>query len=182
MKFLVIKPRGTDKLGDESKRIVEYDASKLPSYEAFVQQQVGKHVVSRIVGDYVFWIADPNRVVVSDIEEFEVPSNDAMTSNLMLNEKDLAKGNVVVTGNARLNTDLYSGLEDQDIAYILNAFTLSGVLLVADANNVQVAVDQLTDSILSPNGLLLGNTVDIVPDIPIIDDSIPEYLNDEIVE
>lgn len=186
MDYIVIKPRGSIKLGDGQKEIEIHRVKDIPSVESFINQQVGKKAVQRRVGDYLFWIADPNTPdelenTVEDIEE-GVPDTPELTCNLLINETEFAFGNVVVTANIAVEADKFIGLNEQDVANIQNLFTKTGAYIVEDTyTGEDVAVDSVFDALLSPNGMNFEDFEDIEVDVPEIEDEIPEdYSNSEI--
>src|SRR5690606_19025475 len=121
--YLVIKPRGAAKLDDSYREIEEYDAKSIPAIEAFIEQQVGKNPVSRKVGDYLLWISNPNLIEEIDDETVEIPDTIDLTCNLLINEFEFAFGGVVVTANVSVTDDVYEGLNEQDVANIMNVFS-----------------------------------------------------------
>lgn len=153
MKYLVLKPRGDS---SESKSFEEFDVNKINSPQTFIQQQVGTEAVARLVGDYILWISNPVEKAEDESGEvFNVQKNFDkinLTANALLNEFELAYGNIVVTSNYKITRDLYKGLNTQDIANVMNAFVKSNSLLVENGGK-QLVVDAVIDSILSPNGL-----------------------------
>ena len=155
MKYVVVKPRGYADLTDGSREIQEFEVSKITATESFITQQVGKNAVSRKIGDYIFWIANPNEVIEIEDGEIEVPDTEEnLFCNMLLNEIEFAFGGVVITSNYEATNDVYAGLNDQDIAYIMNAFTLADAVLVEDPNSGRyIAVDRIFDALLAPNGL-----------------------------
>lgn len=176
MKYLILKPRGAVNLGDSKKPMAEIAASSIQSKNSFIQQQIGRHAIKIHVGDYVFWISDPSVKVKT--EDGEVVINDTidMTCNLLINETLFAFGNVVVTANHRVDNDEFKGLADQDIANIMNSFTLSTAALVYDEKlGKEVAVDRIRDAILAPNGISQPTNSGVRPIIEYIDDE-PEKI------
>lgn len=166
MKYLVIKPRKEAKLGEFNKEFIEFEANKITDLPPFIEQHVGKKAVMRYVGDYVFWISDPNTIRDSESGQEEILDTITLTPNLMVNESEIAYGSVVVTANKAVGNSETEGLTDVDIGYIMNAFTLSGAVLVdhEELNN-PVAVDRVSDNILSPNGISSNTFEEIVPEI-----------------
>lgn len=166
MKYLVVKPRKEAKLGEFNKEFIEFDANKIADLPPFIEQHVGKKAVKRYVGDYVFWISDPNTVRNSESGQEEIIDTITLTPNLMVNESEIAYGSVVITANKSVGTSETEGLTDVDIGYIMNAFTMSGAVLVDQEElNDPVAVDRVSDNILSPNGVSSDIFEDIVPEI-----------------
>lgn len=174
-KYLVIKPRGAAKLDDSYREIEEYDAKSIPAIEAFIEQQVGKNPVSRKVGDYLLWISNPNLIEEIDDETVEIPDTIDLTCNLLINEFEFAFGGVVVTANVSVTDDVYEGLNEQDVANIMNVFSMSDAILVEDPNTLEVvAVDRVFDALLSPNG--------ISEEVPEEFEFTPDELEDDPVE
>lgn len=187
MKYLSIKPR-TEKLSNNSKFFSEFEVSKINGVKAFIEQRVGKAPVKRVVGDYIFWISDPKTIVETEEGETEIEDTiDTLMPNLLLNETEIAYGEVIVTANAKVSADEYAGLADIDIGYIMNAFTNSSSVLVEDSlTGAKIAVDKVFESLLSPNGVNNPIQENIVPEFIIVDDesgeSIDPTLLPEIVE
>lgn len=175
-KYIVIKPRGFVKLDDTYREFEEYEASKIVGKEAFVQQQVGQEAVERKVGDYVFWISDPNMVVESEDEsEIVLPAITNLTCNMLINEVEFAFGGVVVTANHRVTNDKYAGLEEQDVANIMNLFTQTDTVLVEDEETGDyIAVDRVFDALLNYSGIETE-----VPEDPIVEEIV---IDDEKLE
>ncbi|QSN68448.1 hypothetical protein JTZ62_04650 [Mammaliicoccus sciuri] len=177
-KFIVIKPRGSAKLDDSYREIEEYDANSIPAVEAFIEQHVGKNPVSRKVGDYLLWISNPNIVEEVDEEEIEVPDTIDLTCNLLINEFEFAFGGVVVTANLRVTENQYEGLNEQDVANIMNVFSMSDAILVEDPNTLEVvAVDRVFDALLSPNGISEDEQEEIEFIPPELGDDAPEEVD-----
>lgn len=170
-KYIVIKPRGFVKLDDSYREIEEYEVNKIVGVEAFIQQQVGKPAVERKVGDYVLWISDPEAVVETEEGDITLPETPDLTCNLLINEVEFAFGGVVVTSNHRITNDKYAGLNEQDVANIMNLFTQTDTVLVEDEETGDyIAVDRVFDALLNYSG-----TIEEVPDDPAIEDvEIPE--------
>lgn len=171
MKFIVIRPRGQVKLDDNYRELLEFDISKISGYETFIQQQIGRKPVSRKIGDYLFWIADPYIEVVEEDISFTVPENVDLTCNLLINEMEFAFGSVVVTSNHTVDSNEFSGLSEQDVANIMNMFTLTEAILVEDPETEEVvAVDRIFDGLLTYNSINIDTEIDPTISEPIIDD------------
>lgn len=179
MKYVVIKPRGYADLTDGSREIEEFQADKITAVDAFIKQQVGKEVVARKVGDYIFWIANPNEVIDIEDGDIEVPDTENnLMCNMLINESEFAFGGVVVTSNYEVTKDEYAGLNEQDIAYIMNAFTLADSVLVEEPETERyIAVDRMFDALLSPNGISYVEYED--PFLEEIEEDIDEIPDDE---
>lgn len=167
MKYIVIEPRGYAKVDDTTREILEFDVNKIVGVESFIQQQVGKEAVSRKVGDYVLWISNPESVVeTEDEEDIVVPETPDLMCNMLINEVEFAFGGVVVTANHTVTEDLYAGLEDQDVANIMNLFTNTDTVLVEDVETGDlIAVDRVFDALLSYSSVETE-----VPEDPIIEE------------
>lgn len=167
MKYIVIEPRGYAKVDDTTREILEFDVNKIVGVESFIQQQVGKEAVSRKVGDYVLWISNPDTVVeTEDEEDIVVPETPDLMCNMLINEVEFAFGGVVVTANHTVTEDLYAGLEDQDVANIMNLFTNTDTVLVEDVETGDlIAVDRVFDALLSYSSVETE-----VPEDPIIEE------------
>lgn len=178
MKYLSIKPR-TEKLSNNSKHFNEFDVNKINGVEAFIEQRVGKAPVKRVIGDYVFWISDPKTAVDTESGIIEIEDTiESLIPNLLLNEAEIAYGEVIVTANNKVSSDDYEGLTDVDIGYIMNAFTnSSSVLIEEDISGATIAVDKITESLLSPNGVDNNVQEEVVPDFIIIDDEEVESID-----
>lgn len=167
MKYIVIEPRGYAKLDDNTREILEFDKSKIVGVESFVQQQVGKEAVERRVGDYIFWIANPNSLVEIENEKIVVPETPNLMCNMLINEVEFAFGGVVITSNFRVNKDdKYAGLNEQDVANIMNLFTQTDTVLIEDNETFElIAVDRIFDALLS-----FSETNDAIMEEPLIED------------
>lgn len=167
MKYIVIEPRGYAKVDDTTREILEFDVNKIVGVDSFIQQQVGKEAVSRKVGDYVLWISNPETVVeTEDEEDIVVPETPDLMCNMLINEVEFAFGGVVVTANHTVTEDLYAGLEDQDVANIMNLFTNTDTVLVEDVETGDlIAVDRVFDALLSYSSVETE-----VPEDPIIEE------------
>lgn len=168
MKFLVLKPNQDIMQGQLDKQFEEFEVKKLNGIEAFITEYVGADSVKRIVGDYCFWISNPNKTIISEASISEVPNTiNHISPNLLINEFEFAYGNVVITSNSKVSPDNdFEGLTDLDIGYILNAFTLCDSLLVADASTGKnIAVEKINDNQLSPNGLDVTGSLTVTPDL-----------------
>lgn len=180
MKYLVIKPRGYADLTDSSREIEEFEVNKITAVDAFIKQQVGKEAVPRQVGDYTFWIGNPNEIIEIEGDEIEVPTTEEnLMCNMLINENEFAFGGVVITSNYKVTEDKYAGLNEQDIAYVMNAFTLADAVLVEDEEAERyIAVDRMFDALLSPNGLSYVEYEDpFVEDLE--DEPEEEYIEEE---
>ena len=178
MKYLSIKPR-TEKLSNNSKHFSEFEVSKINGVEAFIEQRVGKAPVKRVIGDYVFWISDPKTAVDTESGIIEIEDTiDSLIPNLLLNEAEIAYGEVIITANSKVSSNDYEGLTDVDIGYIMNAFTnSSSVLIEDDISDLTIAVDKITESLLSPNGVDNNVQEDVIPDFITIDDEEVESID-----
>lgn len=167
-KYIVIKPRGFAKLDDSFREFEEYEANKIVGVDAFIQQQVGREAVERKVGDYVLWISDPETIVETEEEDIIIPETPDLTCNMLINEVEFAFGGVVITANHRISDDKFAGLEEQDVANIMNLFTQTDTVLVEDEETGDyVAVDRVFDALLNYSGI-----IEEIPEDPIIDDII----------
>ncbi|RIO07133.1 hypothetical protein BUZ94_13435 [Mammaliicoccus sciuri] len=165
-KYIVIKPRGFAKIDDSYREFEEYEVNKIVGVEAFIQQQVGQPAVERKVGDYILWISNPEAIVETEEGDIAVPETPDLTCNLLINEVEFAFGGVVVTANHRILDDKYEGLNEQDIANIMNLFTQTDTVLVEDEETGKyIAVDRVFDALLNYSG-----TIEEVPDDPVIED------------
>lgn len=178
MKYLSIKPR-TEKLSNNNKQFNEFDVNKINGVEAFIEQRVGKAPVKRVVGDYVFWISDPKTAVDTESGIIEIEDTiESLIPNLLLNEAEIAYGEVIITANNKVSSDDYEGLTDIDIGYIMNAFTnSSSVLIEEDISGATIAVDKITESLLSPNGVDNNVQEEVVPDFITINDEEVESID-----
>lgn len=178
-KYLVIKPRGAAKLDDSYREIEEYEANSISAVETFIEQQVGKNPVSRKVGDYLLWISNPNLVEEVDEELIEIPDTIDLTCNLLINEFEFAFGGVVVTSNIKITDNKFEGLNEQDVANIMNVFSMSDAILVEDPNTLEVvAVDRIFDALLSPNGM----TEEEIEEIEFVPDELGEDAPEDVDE
>lgn len=172
MKYLVVKPNVDSKVGKLDKVFEEFEVKKVNDIQVFIEQNVGKQPVKRIVGDYVVWISDPYTIRNTEGGKEKVLDNITLTPNLMIHESEIAYGSVVFTANNRVGSNEYEGLTDIDIGYIMNSFTLSGSILVETSENTPVAIDRLNDNILNPSGVLSNNSNTITPNILTVEDSV----------
>lgn len=176
-KYIVIKPRGSAKLDDSYREIEEYDSNSITAVESFIEQQVGKNPVSRKVGDYLLWISNPSIVEEVDDEIVEIPDTIDLTCNLLINEFEFAFGSVVVTANVRVTENIYEGLNEQDVANVMNVFSMSDAILVEDPNTLEVvAVDRVFDALLSPNGI----SDEVPEEIEFVPSELPEDAIEEV--
>lgn len=161
MKYLILKPRGNS---SGKKQYVEFEKSKVNNVKTFIQQQIGAEPVERLVGDYLLWISNPEEQITGEFGETFTTSinydNSDLKANLLVNEFDIAYGNVVVTSNYAVTKDRYGGLTEHDIANIMNAFTKSNTRLIDQGEN-QYVVDSITESILNPNGRLIQEEIEV---------------------
>lgn len=176
MKFLIIKPN-TDSINrlKNQKLFEEVEVAKINNPRVFIQEKVGTDAVSRLVGDYLVWISNPNENVIDDTglsyEGGKDFINSKLTANLLVNEYEFAYGNVIVTSNYNVTKNEFSGLNTQDVANVMNAFSHTDTALV-EQNKKQVVVDKLNDPFLSPNGL---NSVDFnAPKLPKVEEDAKE--------
>lgn len=171
MKYLIIYPRGTKKIGDSKKVFKEVEAKAIQSKETFVQQNVGKEAIEVTVGDYVFWVSNPNAIVEEESGQDEFLETITLTPNLLINEMLFAHGNAVVTAHIPTCETYFDGLNEQDIANIYNAFTKSTATIVEDVGTgLDVAVDKIDSSLLSFTNVEENSVEVIEPKILEIDD------------
>lgn len=176
MKFLIIKPN-TDSINrlKNQKLFEEVDVAKINNPKVFIQEKIGTDAVSRLVGDYLVWMSNPNENVIDDTgfnyEGGKDFINSKLTANLLVNEHEFAYGNVIITSNYNVTKNEFSGLTTQDVANVMNAFSKTDTALV-DQNNKQVVIDRLNDPFLSPNGI---NSTDFnTPKLPKIEEDAKE--------
>lgn len=171
MKYLIIYPRGTKKIGDSKKVFKEVEAKAIQSKETFVQQNVGKEAIEVTVGDYVFWVSDPTAVAEEESGQVNFIETITLTPNLLIDEMLFAHGNVVVTAHVPTSKTHYDGLNEQDIANIYNAFTKSTAIIVEDVGTgLDVAVDKIDSSLLSFSNVEENSMEMIEPEILELDD------------
>ncbi|WP_305850021.1 hypothetical protein [Staphylococcus hyicus] len=157
MKFLIIKPN-TDSINrlKNPKLFEEVEVTKINNPKVFIQEKIGTDVISRLVGDYLVWMSNPNENIIDDTgfnyEGGKNLVNSHLSINMLVNEQDFAYGNVIVTSNYKVTSSMFAGLNNQDIANVMNAFSNTDTAIV-DQNNKQVVIDKLNDPLLSPNGL-----------------------------
>lgn len=157
MKYLIIKPK-------QLNRFIEVSVKSVSNPDTFIQQEIGAPALARQVGDYTVWIADPQEVVLDEEGlAFKGTRLSNVTPNMLINEFEVAYGNVVVTSNYKVTSNKYSGLNEQDIANVMNALLNSNSTLV-DFKGSQVTIDCFNDAFLAPNGI----TIDYY-DEPVID-------------
>ncbi|MCE5557200.1 hypothetical protein JL916_04405 [Staphylococcus pseudintermedius] len=148
MKYLIIKPK-------QSNRFIEVSVKSVSNPDTFIQQEIGAPALARQVGDYTVWIADPQEVVLDEEGlAFKGTRLSNVTPNMLINEFEVAYGNVVITSNYKVTSNKYSGLNEQDIANVMNALLNSNSTLV-DFKGSQVTIDCLNDAFLAPNGITL---------------------------
>lgn len=139
MKYLIIKPK-------QSNRFIEVSVKSVSNPDTFIQQEIGAPALARQVGDYTVWIADPQEVVLDEEGlAFKGTRLSNVTPNMLINEFEVAYGNVVITSNYKVTSNKYSGLNEQDIANVMNALLNSNSTLV-DFKGSQVTIDCLNDA------------------------------------
>jgi len=114
-----------------------------------------------------------------DEELIEIPDTIDLTCNLLINEFEFAFGGVVVTSNIKITDNKFEGLNEQDVANIMNVFSMSDAILVEDPNTLEVvAVDRIFDALLSPNGM----TEEEIEEIEFVPDELGEDAPEDVDE
>ncbi|MEJ7218433.1 hypothetical protein [Staphylococcus gallinarum] len=175
--FVIIKPRGNVKLNDEFKVLETVEMKNIGDYNVFIQNRVGLKPIYKQVGDYILWYSDPNEFIFTELDEsFEVPTEVSKVSqdpNLLVNEDEIAFGDVVITSNVITNNgNLFQGLDDEDYACIINSFVDAGQVLVEHGEDEETfVIDRVFDGLLSPSNKTHEEFIEpIIEDVEIIDD------------
>ncbi|MGW7862051.1 hypothetical protein [Staphylococcus xylosus] len=182
--FVIIKPRGNVKLGDTFKELEIVEMKNIGDYNVFIQNRVGVKPIYKQVGDYILWYSDPNEYIFTELNEsFEVPTEVTQIPNLLVNEDEIAFGDVVITSNVITNNaDLFYGLDDEDYAGIINSFVDAGQVLVEHGDDEETfVIDRVFDGLLSPSKKVHEELEEpVIEEIEIIDDK--EMLQMDLIE